>query len=74
MYGHGTLLVHMFQKNVYKQTDLYVEVLLFLLKKIKITHQNNIVGSKFLSLMFEFIYMKPANVIGKENEQVLVLF
>ena len=41
----------------------------------KVTHQKNTGGEKnLLSLMSEFIYLKPVSFIEKENEEGLVLF
>ena len=71
------LLSHVLEKC--KDTEPSVEVLLlFVIKNFlirKITRQKNTIGEKnILSLMSGHIYVKPANVTGKEKEQGLAFF
>ena len=71
------LLSHVLEKC--KDTEPSVEVLLlFVIKNFlirKITRQKNTIGEKnILSLMSGYIYVKPANVTGKEKGQGLAFF
>lgn len=75
MYMVIGLLSHVLEKCKDKEPSVFFFFVIknFLIRKI--TRQKNTIGAKnILSLMSGYIYVKPANVTGKEKEQGLAFF